>query len=83
MYNQHLNSAFSELSTPLIADACLRLGLPIRIAPLGIRALPAGSHITGRALPMRNYGSVDIFLEAMGMAQSGDELVIDNGGRMD
>lgn len=83
MYNQHLNSAFSELSTPLVADACLRLGLPIRVAPPGIRALPAGSHIAGRALPMRHYGSVDVFLEVMGMAQPGDVLVIDNGGRMD
>lgn len=83
MDNQYLNSAFSELSTPLIADTCLRLGLPIRVAPPGIRALRAVSHIAGRALPVRHYGSVDVFLEAMGMAQPGDVLVIDNGGRMD
>jgi regulator of RNase E activity RraA len=83
MDNQQLNSAFSELSSPLIADSCLRLGLPIRVAPPGIRALPAGSHIAGRALPVRHYGSVDVFLEVMGMAQPGDILVIDNGGRMD
>ena len=41
------------------------------------------SHIAGRALPVRHYGSVDIFLEAMGTAQPGDVLVIDNQGRMD
>ena len=41
------------------------------------------SHIAGRALPVRHYGSVDIFLEAMGTAQQGDILVIDNGGRTD
>jgi 4-hydroxy-4-methyl-2-oxoglutarate aldolase len=83
MNNQHLNTAFSELSTPLVADACLRVGLSIRVAPSGIRALPAKSHIAGRVLPVRHYGSVDIFLEAMGIAQPGDILVIDNDGRMD
>lgn len=83
MNNQHLNNHFSELSTPLIADACLRLGLPLRIAPSGIRPLIAGSHIAGRVLPVRHYGSVDIFLEVMGTAQEGDILIIDNGGRMD
>ena len=83
MDNQYLNNAFSRLSTPLIADACLRLGLAIRAAPSGIRALPGGSHIAGRSLPVRHYGSVDVFLEAMGIAHPGDVLVIDNGGRMD
>ena len=29
--------AFAELSTPLIADACLRLSLPPRLAPPGLR----------------------------------------------
>jgi regulator of RNase E activity RraA len=83
MNNQDLNSAFSELSTPLIADACLRLGLSIRVAPPGIRALPEESHVAGRVLPVKHYGSVDVFLEAMGTAQHGDILVIDNSGRMD
>jgi regulator of RNase E activity RraA len=45
--------------------------------------LSAGSHVAGQALPVRHYGSVDIFLEAMGLAQPGDILVVDNGGRMD
>jgi regulator of RNase E activity RraA len=83
MENQQLNEGFRELSTPLMSDACLRLGLPLRIAPAGIQPLIAGSKIAGRALPARHYGSVDIFLEAMGMAEKGDILVIDNGGRMD
>ncbi|MEW6100975.1 MAG: RraA family protein [Candidatus Omnitrophota bacterium] len=77
------NDRFSELSTSLIADACLRLGLSLRIAPPGIRPLIAGSHIAGRVLPVRHYGSVDIFLEVMGTAQEGDILIIDNGGRVD
>jgi regulator of RNase E activity RraA len=83
MNNQQINQAFSELSTPLIADACLRLNLPLRVALSGIRPLSLESHIAGRALPVRHYGSVDIFLEAMGTAQPGDILVIDNQGRMD
>jgi regulator of RNase E activity RraA len=83
MKNQQLREAFSELSTPLIADACLRLNIPLRVAPAGIRPLTLESRIAGRALPARHYGSVDIFLEAMGNAQPGDILVIDNQGRMD
>ena len=81
MDNKDINSAFSELSTPLIADACLRLKLSIRIAPHNIRTLINGSRIAGRVLPVRHYGSVDIILEAMGNAKDGDILVIDNGGR--
>jgi regulator of RNase E activity RraA len=41
-----------------------------------------GSPIAGRVLPVRHYGSVDIFLEVMGAAQQGDVLIIDNDGRM-
>lgn len=83
MKNQSLNDAFSKLSTPLAADACLRLGLPLRVAPPGIHPLITGSRLAGRVLPARHYGSVDIFLEAMVRAQQGDVLVIDNSGRMD
>jgi 4-hydroxy-4-methyl-2-oxoglutarate aldolase len=81
--NQKLYEKFSDLSTPLIADACLRLKLPLRLAPSGIHPLTIKSHIAGRALPVRHYGSVDIFLETMGTAQLGDILVIDNQGRTD
>jgi hypothetical protein len=66
MNNQQLNESFSQLSTPLIADACLRLNIPLRLAPAGIRPLRMEAHIAGRALPVRHYGSVDIFLETMG-----------------
>jgi 4-hydroxy-4-methyl-2-oxoglutarate aldolase len=81
--NEHLSHRFSELSTPLIADACLRLKLPLRVAPPGIRPLITQSHMAGRVLPVRHYGSVDIFLEVMGTARRGDILLIDNGGRTD
>ena len=83
MNNEYIKKRFSALSTPLIADACLRLGIPLQLAPPGIRPLAIESHIAGRVLPVRHYGSVDIFLEAMGMAQPGDVLVIDNSGRLD
>jgi len=81
--NKYINSAFSKLSTPLIVDACLRLELPFRLAPSGIQPLLSGKRIAGRVLPVRHYGSVDIFLEAMANSEPGAILVIDNGGRKD
>ncbi|HEV2915154.1 MAG TPA: RraA family protein [Pyrinomonadaceae bacterium] len=83
MNNHALNEAFSNLSTPLVADACLRTGLPARAAPAGVRPLIKESRLAGRVLPARHYGSVDIFLEAMESAERGDILVIDNQGRAD
>ncbi|MCM0677182.1 RraA family protein [Micromonospora phytophila] len=74
---------FAELSTPLVADACVRLGVPLRAAPAGVRAVVAGHRVAGRALPVRHHGSVDVFLEAFARAVPGDVLVIDNGGRAD
>jgi 4-hydroxy-4-methyl-2-oxoglutarate aldolase len=83
MEKSFLMGSLSNLSTPLIADACLRLGLPLRLAPQGIHPLISGSHVAGPVLPVKHYGSVDIFLEAMESAEEGDILVIDNKGRMD
>jgi 4-hydroxy-4-methyl-2-oxoglutarate aldolase len=74
---------FADLSTPLVADACVRIDLPLRAAPPGIGAVVPGHRIAGRALPARHYGSVDVFLEALRRAEQGDVLVIDNGGRPD
>lgn len=81
--NQRLKNVFSELSTPLIADAMVRLGVKLRVAPLGIQSLIPGTRIAGQVLPVRHYGSVDVFFEAMTSAQVGDILVIDNQGRKD
>jgi 4-hydroxy-4-methyl-2-oxoglutarate aldolase len=39
--------------------------------------------VAGQALPVRHYGSVDIFLEAMLQAKPGDILCIDDRGRND
>lgn len=83
MENQRWGDSFAALSTPLIADACLRLGVPVRAAVYGIRPLTSGMRCAGRALPVRHYGSVDIFFEAMRESQAGDILVIDNRGRTD
>jgi len=74
---------FADLSTPLVADACVRCGVPLRAAPPGIRAVVPGGRVAGRARPARHYGSVDVFLEAFGHAEPGDVLVVDNGGRTD
>ena len=76
-------STFSELSTPLVADAALRRKIAFRIAPPGIKPVVPGTRIAGDALPAQHFGSVDVFLEAMQHSQPGNVLVIDNGGRMD
>ena len=75
--------SFAGLSTPLVADACIRRGVPLRVAPPGVAAVVSGRPIAGRALPARHYGSVDVFLEAFSSAEQGDVLVVDNGGRAD
>ena len=75
--------AFADLWTPLVADACVRCGVPLRAARSGIRPVVGGQGIAGRVLPARHYGSVDVFLEAFSRAGAGDVLVIDNGGRLD
>ena len=83
MENESVKSAFSRFSTPLIADACLRLKIPLRTAPSGIRPIMPDMRVAGRVLPARHRGSVDIFLEAIKHAKPGDVLVIDNEDRKD
>src|SRR5438105_4814802 len=83
MTAKSLYRAFAQLSTPLIADAALRLKIPFRISPPGSRAVMPNQSLAGPALPVRHSGSVDVFLEAMQAARPGDVLVIDNGGRLD
>src|SRR5436853_7782557 len=77
---ESLSRAFAELSTPLTADAALRLKIPLRISPPGIRPVTPNQRLTCPALPVRHFGTVDVFVEAMETAQSGDVLVIDNRG---
>lgn len=71
------------LPTAVIADACVRLKLPLRMAPEMIRPIRPGIAVCGRARPARHVGSVDVFLEAIEAAERGDVLVIDDGGRDD
>lgn len=72
----------ATLPTPVLADAIVRLGLEVHQAPHGI-AGPPGTSVAGRALPVRHAGSVDVFLEALGLAAPGDVMVVDNEGRRD
>jgi 4-hydroxy-4-methyl-2-oxoglutarate aldolase len=81
--NRELAVNFAQLATPLIADAALRLRLPMRVAPFGIQPLIPGIRLAGNAIPVKHFGSVDVFLEAMESANTGDVLVIDNNGRTD
>ncbi len=78
-----LAAEFAELSTPLIVDAALRLKIAFRLAPSGIVPVVPGMRASGRVLPAKHFGSVDVFLEAMETAQPGDVLVIDNANRRD
>jgi 4-hydroxy-4-methyl-2-oxoglutarate aldolase len=72
------------VATAQIADACMRLSVPFRIAPAGIRPVaPVEGLICGPVVPVRHYGSVDIFLEALEALPAGGIMVIDNGGRVD
>lgn len=73
----------ADLTTPHLADACLRAGVPVRCGPSGLRAVVPGTRLAGRVLPAVHAGSVDVFLEAVTSAQPGDVLVADNGGRLD
>lgn len=83
MDNSEIDYRFVSLTTPVIADAVLRLGMTPRIAPSGIRGVSGVPRVSGRALPMRHAGSVDAFLEAITESTRGDVLVIDNQGRRD
>jgi 4-hydroxy-4-methyl-2-oxoglutarate aldolase len=46
--NRDLEKKFGQLSTPLIADAALRLRVPILFAPHRIQPVAAGMRLPGR-----------------------------------
>jgi regulator of RNase E activity RraA len=83
MDNDQIQQAFLTLVTPAIADACRKLDIPIRAAPLGIVPVSPDMRLAGRAFPAQHYGSLDIVLEAIDLMETGEVLVIDNGGRSD
>lgn len=74
---------FQRLSTALVADAVVRLGLPAKIAPGGIRPLVTGSKFAGSASPVVLNGYADRVLEAVYRSDAGDVLVLDNKDRPD
>ncbi len=78
-----LLAELSNLTTPHLADGCLRTNTPIRFAPPAVRPLVPNMQCRGRARPVRHVGSIDIFFEALEDSKPGDVLVIDNGGRLD
>ena len=71
------------LTTPHVADACMRTGVSLRIAPAGIRPVAPGQRAAGPVVAVRHYGSVDVFIEAIHGAPAGGVLVVDNEGRTD
>jgi regulator of RNase E activity RraA len=83
MHNDELRTRFDRLTTAHVADGCLRAGQPVRCAPAGTHAITRNTRLSGRVLPARHSGSVDVFLEAFESAEAGDVLVVDNGGRLD
>jgi 4-hydroxy-4-methyl-2-oxoglutarate aldolase len=72
-----------SLPAAAVADALVRLGLPVRLAPGSLRRVVPGDPVAGPAVPVRHFGSVDVFLEAYEGAPAGGILVIDNDGRDD
>ena len=78
-----LQRTYLDLTTPHVADAMMRLSIPVRQAPASVRPLWQETHVVGPARPARHSGSVDVFLEAIEQAHPGDVLVVENGGRND
>lgn len=81
--SEELTDQLSTLTTPHVADGCLRTNVPVRCAPAGLRPLVESMRCAGRARPVRHVGSIDIFFEALQGATPGEVLVVDNGGRLD
>jgi regulator of RNase E activity RraA len=74
-------SRFCRTFYPLIADAALRLKIPLEsVRP--VRPVTLNQRLAGPGLPVGHFGSVDVS-EAMQGAQPGEVLVIDNGWRLD
>ncbi|WP_235812629.1 RraA family protein [Pseudoclavibacter helvolus] len=72
------------LSTAHIADGCVRAGLQVRCGPAAVTAVSdRAPRLAGRCLPVRHFGSVDVFLEAIERSHPGDVLIVDNQGRTD
>lgn len=73
----------SAPATAALADACVRLGVPLRVGPASLRPIAPHAPLAGPAMPVTHAGSVDVFLEAIDDSPPGAVLVVDNGGRDD
>ncbi|MFC5501125.1 RraA family protein [Lysinimonas soli] len=71
------------LPSAAVADACVRLGVPLRLAPAGIVPVIPGAPFSGSARAVTHLGSVDVLLQTIDGAPAGSVLVVDNGGRDD
>lgn len=74
---------FPKWTTPLVADAAMRGAVRFSLIEEPLLAAIPATRTCGPARPVRHYGSVDAFLEAIDAAARGDLLVIDNDGRRD
>jgi regulator of RNase E activity RraA len=75
--------ALAALTTPHLADACIRIGAPVRCGPPGLRPVAGHARFAGPAQPVRHTGSVDVILEAIGSMPPGAVLVVDDDARTD
>jgi 4-hydroxy-4-methyl-2-oxoglutarate aldolase len=70
-------------ATASCADACVQLGVPLRVGPLALGPIDPAWRVHGPARPVGHLGSVDVFLEACEDLSPGEVLVIDDSGRTD
>lgn len=71
------------LPSAAVADACVRLGVPLRLAPATLTPVIPGKPFSGPARAVTHLGSVDVLLQTIDGAAPGSVLVVDNGGRND
>jgi len=81
--SERLIEQLDNLTTPHLADGCLKTNVRVRCGPAGLQSVVRNMRCAGRVRPVRHVGSIDIFLEALQGARPGEILVIDNGGRLD
>lgn len=81
--HEKLTEKLGSLTTPHLADGCLRLGVPIRVGPSALQSIAPNMRCAGRVRPVRHLGSIDVFFEALEDAKQGEVMVVDNGGRQE
>lgn len=83
------NTQQVEIATAQITDACIKEKISFYVAPAGLASVLAPERtpntLVGKVVPVRHYGSVDVFLESIETTPDIENkiMVIDNGGRTD